>query len=80
MREPRVNGEDVRRVLEDYIERYNYMSRGEVVEVLADRANISTRTIYRILQEPRKWLELDQADRLLIAADSSVQDVEVEEL
>jgi len=77
MREPKVNGDDVRAILEKHIERYDHMPRGEVVEVLAERAGISTRTVYRILQGSRDWLDLDQADRLLIAADSSIQDVEV---
>lgn len=77
MSEPRVNGDDVRQLLERHINRYSYMPRGEAVEVLADRAGVSTRTVYRVLQGTRKWLDLDQADRLLIAADSSLQDVEV---
>lgn len=77
MREPKVSGDDVRRVLEGYIDRYDYLPRGEVVEIIADRAGVSTRTVYRVLQGARDWLDLDQADRLLIAADSSVQDVEV---
>lgn len=77
MREPKVNGDDVRQILEQYIERYGYMSRGEVVEVIAERAGISTRTVYRVLQGSREWLDLDQADRLLLAADSNLIDVEV---
>jgi len=77
MSEPKVSGDDVRVILEKYILRYDYMPRGEVVEVIAERAEVSTRTIYRILQGTRASLELDQADRLLIAADSSVTDVEV---
>ena len=77
MREPKVNAEDVRRLIERYILRYDHMPRGEVVEVIAEAAGISTRTIYRILQGSREWLELDQGDRLLIAISCSIQDVEV---
>jgi hypothetical protein len=42
---------------------------------LAERAEISTRTVYRILEGTRSWLELDQADRLLVAADAHINDV-----
>lgn len=77
MPEPKVKADDVRQILERYISAYDYMPRGEVVEVLAERGGVSTRTIYRILQGSREWLELDQADRLLIASDGNLLDVEV---
>lgn len=77
-REPRVVADDVRKILERYLDRAAHLQRGEVVEVLAERAEVSTRTIYRILEGNRKWLELDQADRLLLAADAHLTDVEVE--
>jgi hypothetical protein len=77
MPEPKVKGADVCRILEDYILRYDHMPRGEVVEILAFRAGISTRTIYRILQGSRPWLDLGQADSLLVAADAHLNDVEV---
>jgi len=72
--EPRVVAEDVQQILERYLERQAHLPRGEAVEVLADRAGISTRTVYRILEGTRDWLELDQADRLLVAADSHIND------
>jgi len=77
MPEPKVNGADVCRILEEYIARYDHMPRGEAVEILAFRAEVSTRTIYRILQGSRAWLDLGQADRLLVAADAHLNDVEV---
>lgn len=77
-REPRVVADDVRKILDRYLDRAAHLQRGEAVEVLAERAEVSTRTIYRILEGNRKWLELDQADRLLLAADAHLTDVEVE--
>lgn len=79
-REPRVVADDVRKILDRYLDRAAHLQRGEAVEVLAERAKVSTRTIYRILEGNRKWLELDQADRLLLAADAHLTDVEVESL
>jgi hypothetical protein len=79
-REPRVVADDVRKILDRYLDRAAHLQRGEAVEVLAERAEVSTRTIYRILEGNRKWLELDQADRLLLAADAHLTDVEVESL
>jgi transcriptional regulator with XRE-family HTH domain len=79
-REPRVVADDVRKILDRYLDRAVHLQRGDAVEVLAERAGVSTRTIYRILEGNREWLELDQADRLLIAADAHLTDVEVESL
>ena len=77
-KEPRVVASEVLAIMERYLERQNHLQRGEAVEVLAERAGISTRTVYRILEGNRKWLDLDQADRLLIAADAHLTDVTVE--
>lgn len=77
-REPRVHAEDVREILKAYLTNVGHLQRGEAVEVLAERAEISTRTVYRILEGNRKWLELDQADRLLLAAGRHIHEVRVE--
>lgn len=74
-REPRVVAEDVQWEIERYLNKQSHLPRGEAVEVLAERAGISTRTVYRILEGTRSWLELDQADRILIAADAHIHDV-----
>lgn len=79
-REPRVYAEAVREVIERSLGKAGHLQRGEAVEVLAERAGISGRTIYRILEGDRKWLELDQADRLLLAAGEHLTEEMVESL
>jgi hypothetical protein len=78
--EPRVYAADVLKIIERYLDRADHLQRGEAVEVLAERAALSTRTVYRILEGNREWLDLDQADRLLLAADAHLTDVRVESL
>jgi hypothetical protein len=80
LKEPRVYAADVLAIIERYLARADHLQRGEAVEVLAERAELSTRTVYRILEGNRQWLELDQADRLLIAAGAHLTDVRVESL
>jgi transcriptional antiterminator len=79
-REPRVYAEQVRVILERTLDKASHLQRGDAVEVLAERAGISTRTVYRILEGGREWLELDQADRLLIAAGEHLTEEMVESL
>ena len=78
--EPRVKAADVVAILDRHLNFATHLQRGEAVEVLAERAGISTRTVYRILEGNRKWLELDQADRLLLAAGSHINEVRLESL
>lgn len=66
MSEPLVLTEDVRRVLMRYGIRGD--GDGESVEVIAEQANTSTRTVYRVLQNKTETLRLDLADRLVMAA------------
>ncbi|CAB4183338.1 hypothetical protein UFOVP1328_28 [uncultured Caudovirales phage] len=77
-KEPRVVASEVVTIMERYLQRQSHLQRGDAVEVLAERAEMSTRTVYRILEGNRKWLDLDQADRLLIAAGFHLSDVTVE--
>lgn len=43
---------------------------GSSVALIAERANTSTRTVYRVLSENTGAISLDLADRLCIAADA----------
>lgn len=53
---------------------------GTDVEVLAVRADVSSRTIYRVLDEEEPYAELmklDLADRLMLAADRHLSDARI---
>jgi DNA invertase Pin-like site-specific DNA recombinase len=70
--EPRVLTEDVRKVLRKVI-RPGDDDGGESVALIAEKAGISTRTVYRVLQDPEdestaETINLDLADRLCLAA------------
>lgn len=67
--EPRVLTEDVRDILRGKI-RPDDESAGDSVALIAEKANISTRTVYRVLQTTTETISLDLADRLCLAADS----------
>ena len=47
---------------------------GEAVQVVAERAQTSTRTIYRILGGHSRSINLDLADRVVLAADGHLSD------
>lgn len=67
--EPRVLTDDVKAVLRRVV-RPGDEDGGEAVAMIAERAKVSTRTVYRVLNpDPGKeTISLDLADRLCIAA------------
>ena len=64
--EPKVVATGVRRVLRDAINPDD-PDAGEAVQVVAERAATSTRTVYRVLGGEISLLKLDLADRLALA-------------
>jgi hypothetical protein len=71
--EPSVLTEDVYRILRRAV-RPDDPDEGEAVQVVAERARTSTRTIYRILGRQSETLNLDLADRVVLAADGHLSD------
>lgn len=71
--EPRVVTADVQRILEDVVRPKE--EDGAAVELIAARAGVSTRTVYRVLkpEEYRADMGLDLADRLCLAAGSHIK-------
>lgn len=73
MAEPKVVAEDIAIVLRRVV-RPDDPNEGEAVQRLAERANTSTRTVYRALSPPETppdkphTISLDLADRLVIAS------------
>lgn len=73
MAEPRVLTADVSRALRKVV-RPNDPDEGEAVNRLAERAETSARTVYRVLNPPERpdgtpaRISLDLADRLVVAA------------
>jgi hypothetical protein len=67
--EPRVLTIDVQRILRRVV-RPDLDDSGESVVMLAQRADTSARTIYRILANTTDSISLDLADRCCLAADS----------
>lgn len=72
--EPRVLTADVQTILRRVI-RPGIQDDGEAVVLIADKAKVSTRTVYRVLQNKPKegregppTISLDLADRLCLAA------------
>jgi hypothetical protein len=47
---------------------------GESVVMLAQRANTSARTVYRVLSNTSESINLDLADRLCVAADAHLSE------
>jgi hypothetical protein len=68
--EPRVLTEDVQAVLRKKVQPSDELGNGQAVGLIADRAGVSTRTVYRVLNpdEAKVTISLDLADRLCIAA------------
>lgn len=66
--EPRILTEDVQAVLRQVI-RPGDDNSGEAVASIAEKATVSTRTVYRVLnpEEAKPTLSLDLADRLCLA-------------
>lgn len=71
--EPRVVTEDVQRILARKV-RPGDEDAGESVALIAERAGVSTRTVYRVLNpsESKPTISLDLGDRLCIAAGGNV--------
>lgn len=69
--EPRVVTADVQVLLRRVI-RPGDDDAGESVSLIAEKARISTRTVYRVLQGSTESISLDLADRLCLAAEAHV--------
>ena len=77
--EPRVLTEDVRTILRRVVRPGS--DDGEAVTLIAEKAHVSTRTVYRVLQPPKDevrdsepaTISLDLADRLCLAAESHLR-------
>lgn len=69
--EPRVLVEDVQRILAAVI-RPTEQDSGRSVALIAERAGVSTRTVYRVLnpEKGKDSISLDLADNLTLAAGS----------
>lgn len=71
--EPRVPTEDVQRILRRVVQP-DQESEGDSVNTIAEKADTSTRTVYRVLAGTTKTVSLDLADRLCIAADAHLSE------
>lgn len=67
--EPRVVTEDVQNILKRVV-RPDDDDEGNSVALIAEKADTSTRTVYRVLAGTTYTLSLDLADRLCLAADA----------
>jgi hypothetical protein len=74
--EPRVATADVKRLLERHITPQDE-DGGESVQLIAEKAHTSTRTVYRVLSAASPTLSLDLADRLLTAVHEHLNDCEI---
>lgn len=73
--EPRVITEDVQRILNRVVRPSS--DGGESVVTLADRAETSARTIYRILACTTDTVSLDLADRCCLAANAHLSECRI---
>lgn len=67
--EPRVLTEDVQKILRRVI-RPGDDDSGKSVALIAHKAGISTRTVYRVLQAKSPTVSLDLGDRLCLACEA----------
>lgn len=67
--EPRVVTADVKAILRRVI-RPGDEDSGASVALVAERADVSTRTVYRVLQGTTETISLDLGDRLCLACES----------
>lgn len=80
MAEPAVVAADVRRILRQVIQP-DLTDEGEAVQRLAERAETSTRTVYRVLNPKDRedgkpvTIKLDLADRLVTAAGRTLAEI-----
>lgn len=70
--EPRVLTSDVKAVIELAIDPANESSN-RTVEFVAEQSNVSTRTVYRVLQEHTDSISMRLADILCLSSGSRVQ-------
>lgn len=68
--EPRVLTEDVRDILQRVVKVNDTAESSASVAAIAERAQTSTRTVYRVLSLSSETLNLDLADRLVLAGGS----------
>ena len=73
-REPVVVAEGIQRVLSQVIQP-NDPDSGEAVQLLAERANTSPRTIYRCLAGNNPTIKLDLADRICLAVGRQLAEI-----
>lgn len=71
--EPRVVTSDVQRVLRRVVQP-DQDDAGDSVVMLAQRAETSARTVYRVLARTSATISLDLADRLCLAADAHLSE------
>lgn len=69
--EPRVVTADVQAILRRVI-RPDAEDEGESVALIAEKADTSTRTVYRVLSRTTDSISLDLADRLVLAAEAQL--------
>ena len=74
--EPKVLTEDIRRILELVIQP-DLEDAGESVARVAEDAETSTRTVYRVLRGEMYSVGLDLADRLVMAAGGHLSDCRI---
>lgn len=74
--EPRVLTADVQRVLRRVVQP-DQEDAGESVVMLAQRANTSARTVYRVLARNTETISLDLADRLCLAAGAHLSECQL---
>jgi hypothetical protein len=71
--EPKVKTEMVADRLKRRIDAETERGEGESVTNIAEDAQCSPRTVYRVLQVRRPFISLDLADRLLLAIDEMLE-------
>lgn len=71
--EPKVLTRDVQAILRRVVQP-DQEDSGESVVMLAERANTSARTVYRVLARTTPTISLDLADRLCLAADAHLSE------
>lgn len=77
--EPRVVTADVQEILQRVI-RPGSDEAGESVSLIAHKAKVSTRTVYRCINpdESKPTISLDLADRLCVACDAHISECRLE--
>lgn len=73
--EPRVVTADVARLLSAKID--GDTGREQTIDLIADKAHTSPRTVYRVLSLSTETISLDLADRLVLAVDAHISSCEV---